>query len=73
MIAAMREDDRRKEQFVILNAAKSCDQPLTKPKNMPTTMSSEQRSILQQLESGFDGNVEDLFRRKNGHSTNTKR
>lgn len=67
MIAAMREDDRRRDQYDMLNANKSCPVPQTKPTNLPTTMSAEQHSILQLLETGFEGRAEDLFRKKNGH------
>ncbi len=66
MIAAIREDDRKADQYAILTAPKPCERPLQKPNNMPTAMTPQQLLILQRLESGFDGSVEELLRQSEG-------
>ena len=62
MIAAIRDDNRKKDQLDLLTAPKSCEEPLRKPKTTFTLMTSQQQFVLQRLESGFDGSVDELLR-----------
>ena len=62
MIAAIRDDNRKKDQLDLLTAPKSCEHPLRKPKTTFTLMTSQQQLVLQRLESGFEGSVQDLLR-----------
>lgn len=63
MIAAMREEERRKEQFEIFTESKCCDRPLLQQVNMPREMTAEQRLVLRRLESGYDGPVDKLLKK----------
>lgn len=66
MLAAIREDNRRRDQYSILTAPNACERPLTRPNIIPTAMTPQQQAILQILESGFDGSVEELVRQSEG-------
>lgn len=62
MIASMREDPRRAEEFKTLqsnmvNYAIKKNSQVSKPMDM----SEEQKNILQKLESGFEGTVQELL------------
>lgn len=72
MLALMREsdDENKRVQFEVVAAEKACGRPLPKPEAPENCMTSEQRMVLRQLESGYDGPVDRLLRKNAAGSLN---
>lgn len=61
LISHMRKDEKRTEEWAKFNEVPKPLQPMRAPNVLPLEMSNQQLLVLQRLEMGFDGPLEELL------------